>query len=232
MQWRHRTNRWCATAPSLVQASHSTCPTCLSLTPLRHAIPLPLPATSPTHCSRTTWRESAWVVQTGQLCSDRETEPRGAESWRVALAAYRKAFSPWSCSPSWSAGNCWAGLAVLWLSVSLHPEISSSELKTLHCSTGLPMLNGHNMGSEEAYNFVFKGEYTTTFKNLGCSPSHLVSFILCHCYFWSHSFTLQITLPCLVVTQQCPNTWICVLQPCLHVHISVLWYASILLGLK
>lgn len=26
-------------------------------------------------------------------------------------------------------------------------------------SCGAALLNGHNMGSEEAYNFVFKGEY-------------------------------------------------------------------------
>lgn len=125
-QWRHSTDRRRLTAPSAVHASHFTCPTCPALTPpLRHTIPMPLPATSPTHCSSTTWIQSAWAVQTGLLCSDRETGPRGAESWRVALAACQRAFSPCSHSASWTTRNRGAALAAPWLSVSLHPEVSS-----------------------------------------------------------------------------------------------------------
>lgn len=63
------------------------------------------------------------------------------------------------------------------------------------------------MGSEEAYNFVFKGEYIITCQSLDSSPSDYKCFFI-HCYFWSHLFTLQITLPCLVLTQRCAITWI------------------------
>lgn len=160
MQWYHRADRRRLTVTSAEHTSHSTCSTCPALTPpLRLTIPLPLPTISHTHCSKTTWIQSAWVVQTGQLCSNRETGPRGAESWWVAFVVCRVLFLLAAILLPEAQGTVGAGLAVQWLSVSLHPEISSSELETLQWSAGPPTVNGHNMGSEEAYNFVFKGEY-------------------------------------------------------------------------
>lgn len=127
-QWRYCTNRGCLTALTAVHTRHFTCSTCPARTPpLRHIIPLPLPASSTAHCSSATWLQSAWAVQTGLLCSVRETGPIGAESWWVALVACQKAFSPCSHSPSWNTRNRRAGLG--WLS-TLHPEVGSCR----HCS--------------------------------------------------------------------------------------------------
>lgn len=227
----HAANRRRLTAPSAVHTAHSTCSTCPALTPpLWHTIPLPLPATSPAHCSRTTWIQSAWVVQTGQLCSDRETGLSGAESWRVALAVCRILFLLAAILLPEAQGTVGAGLAVLWLSVSLHPEISSSVLETLQWSAGPPTVNGHNMGSEEAYNFVFKGEYIITCQAFDCSPS---DFKRCFVFVFS-LFLVMFVYPSnhtslFGISSTVPKH---MAEPGLYIHISVFRLLGILLGLN
>lgn len=54
---------------------------------------------------------------------------------------------------------------------------------------------------------------------------HILRGFSVHCYFWSCSFTLQITLPCLVLTQRCPITWISLSRLALYIHISLFQYA-------
>lgn len=215
------------TAPSAVHIAHSTCSTCPALTPpLWHTIPLPLPATSPAHCSRTTWIQSAWVAQTGQLCSDRETGLSAAESWRVALALCRILLSlqPFSFLKR---------KELLWLGWPCCDSVSAYILKSAaqswrRCSE----VRVHQRWMETTW-----GQRRPTTLSLRVSTSSLdrpstaahqtlkgffFFFLVTFVYPSNHTslFGISSTVPKHMA------------EPGLYIHISVFRYAGILLGLN